>query len=55
MSESARAAFTAGQVKSLMVGSTGFDWLSERQQNLLSVAQIQALNYWFIMTLGAGG
>lgn len=46
MSESARAAFTAGQVKSLMVGSTGFDWLSERQQNLLSVAQIQALNYW---------
>ena len=46
MSDAASEALTTGQIKSLMVGSTGVDWLSERQQNLLSVVQIQALNYW---------
>lgn len=46
MSDEARAALTAGQVKALMVGSTGFDWLTDQQTTFLSVVQIQALNYW---------
>ncbi len=46
MSNEARAALTAGQVKALMVGSTGIDWLTDPQTTFLSVVQIQALNYW---------
>ncbi len=46
MSNESRAALTAGQVKALMVASTGFDWLTDQQTTFLSVVQIQALNYW---------
>lgn len=46
MTDAARETLTAGQIKSLMVGSTGIAWLGERQQGFLSVVQIQALNYW---------
>ncbi len=46
MSNEARSALTSGQVKALMVGSTGFDWLTDQQTTFLSVVQIQALNYW---------
>ena len=46
MSDAAREAITSGQIKSLMVGSTGVDWLSERHQGMLSAVQIQAMNYW---------
>lgn len=46
MSEETRAALTSGQVKALMVGSTGIDWLTDSQAAQLSVVQIQAMNYW---------
>ncbi|MFM9965219.1 MAG: G8 domain-containing protein [Planctomycetaceae bacterium] len=46
MSEASRGALTAGQVRSLMVGSTGIDFLNSAQRGFVSVVQIQALNYW---------
>lgn len=45
MSEAARGALTAGQVRSLMVGSTGIHFLTVNQRGFVSVIQIQALNY----------
>jgi hypothetical protein len=46
MSEAARAALTTGQVRALIVGSTGIDFLTTSQKASLSTFQIQALNYW---------
>lgn len=51
MPDAARAALTPGQVRALMVGSTGIKFLSESQKGSLSTAQIQALSYWSLRDL----
>ncbi len=53
MSEASRGALTAGQIRSLIVGSTGIDFLTKTQQALLSTVQIQALSYWDFRDLSA--
>lgn len=49
MSDEARAALTSGQVKALMTGSTGIDWLTGQQETFLSVVQIQSLLKWGVL------